>query len=67
MVILTLLYMIGCMSLGVLGIIAGDKLQNHQERIKCQQEYLRTINKQKMTKLTENNKFVGFGFEISIK
>lgn len=67
MVILTLLYMFGSISLGVLGIIVGNKLQNRRDRIKRQQEYLRTVNKQKITKLTENNKFVGFGFEISIE
>lgn len=53
MVILTLLYMIGSMLLGVLCIIVGNKLQNHQERIKRQQEYLYAVNKQRITKLAE--------------
>ena len=67
MEILILLYMFGSISLGVLGTAVGNKLQNRRDRIKRQQEYLRTVNKQKITKLTENNKFVGFGFEISIE
>lgn len=67
MVIITLLYMIGSMSLGVLGIVVGNKLQNRQDRMRRQQEYLHTVNKQKITKLTKDNKFVGFGFEISIE